>query len=160
MPRTSFFANAPLFEQLTENSQFAKPGQHTLILLTKEQLLDSVIKELENIFNTHSSYSSEDLDTLLENAPNEKAIAGIPGVLGLPSLPNTFVEDTSQWDDFAEKCALMIRLYEPRLADPVVDISGFDPRTQALQMNISGTLICAEVRETVSFPLPVMVSQG
>lgn len=153
-------AVAPLFEQLTENSEFVNPtSPHTKILLHKDQLLESVIKELTEIFGTRSSFSMDDIDALFEHVHEEELLlSGIVGVMGLPNMKNIFAEDSSDWKDFASRCEMVIRLYEPRLVDPVVQVDSFDTQKQRLHLNISGSLKCGSLRETVSFPLPVEVN--
>lgn len=152
-----YVCSAPLFDQLTENSNFVSEFSNIKILLTSEALLDSIILELSDIFGTRSSFSSEKMNELIEEVgkDNEYLLSGIPGFLGLPTMKNIFVEGTPDCAEFERKCELMIELYEPRLQDPSVKVATFDQNTQSLKINITGQLINGELRENVSFPIEV-----
>lgn len=153
----AFVARAPLFDQLTDQSEFLTGGKldDIGILLTKEELLKSIRRELEDIFNTRSSLTSEEMDQLIESTADESLLAGIEGFMGLPSMPNIFVEGGSDWGSFQDKCALMIRLYEPRLQNPSVTATTFDTGNLGLNLIISSTLSIHEIRENVSFTLAI-----
>lgn len=153
----AFVARAPLFDQLTDQSEFLTGGKldDIGILLTKEELLKSIRRELEDIFNTRSSLTSEEMDQLIESTADESLLAGIEGFMGLPNMPNIFVEGRSDWVPFQDKCALMIRLYEPRLRNPSVTATTFDTGNLGLNLIISAILSIREIRENVSFTLAI-----
>lgn len=153
----SFVAKALLFDQLTEQSEFLTEGKapNISILLTEEELKSSVLKELEALFNTRSSLTSSEMDQLIAENKDETLLAGIEGFMGLPSMPNVFSEGALEWFAFQEKCALMIRLYEPRLADPSVVVTAFDRNQQCLQFRIQASLVMHDRRENVAFELAV-----
>lgn len=152
-----FVAKALLFDQLTEQSEFLTEGQSpdVSLLLTESALKKSVQKELEALFNTRSSLTSTEMDRLIAENSDETLLAGIEGFLGLPSLPSVFAEGTHDWLAFQEKCALMIRLYEPRLENPSVEVKAFDPQRQCLHFQIQAALVMRDRRENVAFELAV-----
>ncbi|GHS92237.1 hypothetical protein AGMMS49949_04040 [Alphaproteobacteria bacterium] len=155
-----FVAKALLFDQLTAESAWAPREKNTPILLTKEQLLASVQSEISDIFNTRSSFTSEQIQDLLNKVRHETALSGIPGFMGLPPMQNVFVEDSSRWSTFEDLCEMMIRLYEPRLAEPSVSVRNFDPLQQNLNITISGVLKSGALRENVSFPLNIAAGEN
>lgn len=159
MAKKAFVGAAPLFDQLTQESPWGGgPSVHTQIRLTRDELLASIQRELTDLFGTHSSFPSGQLDTLIESAHNEGDVAGIPGFMGLPSLSDVFVGESTALADFGEKCAMMIRLYEPRLRNPKVEVGGLDAQTQKIVLQISAELVMENMRELVVFPLPISVN--
>ena len=154
MPR-SYVAQALLFDQLTEQSEFLTGPARAPILLDQEGLKASVHKELSAIFNTRLSFPNAAVDALLAETDGEAALAGIEGMMGLPELRNAFAEGGAGTDDFAQACTRAIRLYEPRLRNPVVKVGGFDPLRQSLSLVIEGELVVGPRRENVSFAVAV-----
>jgi type VI secretion system lysozyme-like protein len=154
--KKGFVSKALLFDQLTENSEFSQVEKNVEILLNKDQLLASVAAEVSDILNTRSSFSTEDVDNFIENTDDERNLSGIVGLMGLPNMKNVFVADSTNWPDFANKCQMMIRLYEPRLKNPEVAVDSFDNNTQCLKLTISGELESGNLREKVSFEVDKM----
>jgi type VI secretion system lysozyme-like protein len=142
-----FVAAAPLFDQLMQEHGSAK------VLFTRQELLCSIQRELSDIFETRSSFSSKELDWLQANVPDESFLAGIPGVMGFPATSTIFIEDPSSWGIIERRCELMIRLFEPRLASPRVKVDSFEAYKQRLILKIQGSLVCRARREIVSFEL-------
>lgn len=154
MPR-SYITKAPLFDQLTEKSEFLNGPSGVPILLDEEGLKASVYKELSALLNSRNSFSPSRIDQLLESVDNEKQIAGIEGMMGLPELRDAFAEGAAGASDFAEACARTLRLYEPRLKNPVVHIDGFDTHHQRLKLIIKGELVLGPRRENVTFSVAI-----
>ena len=144
-------AIAPLFDQLTENSNFSDSQSNTKILLDKKQLLESIQIELTRIFETRSSFSFD--DSLFDDFPNESYLSVIPGFMGMPSLSNIFIEDSGSWFEFERNCERIIRLFEPRLLEPIVKVESFDKKIQTLNILIEGSIKFGSLRENVSFPI-------
>ncbi|MDR3285259.1 MAG: type VI secretion system baseplate subunit TssE [Holosporales bacterium] len=145
--KKQFVAIAPFFDQLTANAE-----QATKILFTFNELLESIQKELTEIFETRSSFSIHEVDEFLQKADeDETKLAGIPGLLGFPVTENIFIEDTASWGKLEEKCELIIRLFEPRLQGVKVKIEEFAPKNQTLILKIEGSVVTEKVREQVSF---------
>lgn len=155
----NFVAKALLFDQLTDNSEFLKGEKNIGIFLEKEQFLASLQKELTDIFNTRSSFSSEEIDALLEKVDHESALSGIEGMMGLPNMKNTFVEGAEEWSDFTDKCEMMVRFYEPRLQNPCIQIESFNAQQQSFYLTITGNILTGKFRENVSFLVPVQQNQ-
>lgn len=152
-----FVAKGLLFDQLTEASSVGRAHSHANVslLLTREELIQSIHRELEDIFNTRTSYTSTHLKQLMNETADESLLAGIEGLMGLPSYPNLFAEGGREWKDFQDQCELMIRLYEPRLAEPSVQVLDFDAANQRMHLAITATLVAKDRREKVSFDLAV-----
>jgi predicted component of type VI protein secretion system len=126
------------------------------LLLTKETLFQSVIHEVSALLNTRTSFTAADLQELRDKVPHEKWLAGIPGLMGLPSSDNIFMEGGNAWVIFQDLCTLMLRLFEPRLEAPEVKIEKFDTN-QRLHMTISGILKKEGLRERVSFSVEGLI---
>ncbi|MDR0625591.1 MAG: hypothetical protein LBF72_04125 [Holosporales bacterium] len=124
-------------------------------LFTYQELLQSIQKELEDIFGTRSSFSVDDLQSLLTKVSNEAFLAGIPGIMGFPTTSNIFLEDLSSWGLVERQCELMIRLFESRILSPRVNIAKFDTNKQELILKITGTIVCRNRRELASFSIAV-----
>jgi type VI secretion system lysozyme-like protein len=146
-------ARAPLFDQLTVSSEFQNELPNVCIFLDKEQLMQSIQKELSDIFNSRSSYSFDVVDNMA--TAGESFLPGIEGLMGLPNLRNSFPEGGSGWNGFERQCEMMIRLYETRIKNPVVKIESFEPCDQKFVMSINGSVSFGNYREHVSFPLTV-----
>lgn len=154
MPRP-YVAKAPLFEQLTKKSEFSKEPVEAPVLLDEEDLKASVQRELSEILNTRSSMSNATIDDLVREAGSERLVAGTEGMMGLPELRDAFAEGSVGAGDFAGVCACVIRLYEPRLKNPVVHIVEFDSQTQRLHIVIEGELVFGARRGNVSFSVTI-----
>lgn len=150
-----YIAKAPLFEQLTKKSEFSREIRETPVLLDEEDLKASVQKELSEVLNTRSSMSNATIDDLVHEAGSKRLVAGIEGMIGLPELRDAFAEGSVGVGNFAEVCACVIRLYEPRLKNPVVHIVEFDSQTQRLHVAIEGELVFGARRENVSFSVTI-----
>ncbi|MDR1598240.1 MAG: type VI secretion system baseplate subunit TssE [Holosporales bacterium] len=148
-----FVAQALLFDQLTTDSEFQNESPNVTIFMNREQLLKSIQKELTDIFNTRSSLLSDVVDALRIGLKKESVLAGIEGLLGLPSARDAFPEGGRDWADFSRKCEMVIRLYEPRILRPCVKIESFDAHSQRLVMTVSGDVEYHNHRENVSFPI-------
>ncbi|MDR2464019.1 MAG: type VI secretion system baseplate subunit TssE [Holosporales bacterium] len=150
--KKEFVAKALLFDQLTSGSEFLTGQKDVVLYLTKEQLFESIQKEVSDILNTRSSYSSEKIKSLIK-ANEEWRLSGIEGVMGLPSLRNIFVEGGYGLPEFARQCEAMIRMYEPRIQNPCIEVSGFNEKSQCLSLIMRGNVQINNYREHVSFTI-------
>ncbi|MDR1907659.1 MAG: hypothetical protein LBQ43_02240 [Holosporales bacterium] len=151
--KKSFVAKALLFDQLTESSEFLNEAPNVSIFLNKDQLLQSIQKELSDIFNARTSFPSDQMFQYRNASKDESTLSGIEGLMGLPNTKNIFPEGGDNWPDFASHCEMMIRLYETRIQNPSVSIESFDPHFQKLIFTVSGIVVVNHHRENVSFAI-------
>jgi type VI secretion system protein ImpF len=112
-------------------------------VLDRDELLDSIRRELGLLLNTRSN-RSVDLDdrdgwTVLD--------------WGLPDFSPAFTRSATDRRRLAEVITHAIRVFEPRLLDPEVHV--LDPRTEEheLRVQVAGSVRLGALSEPVAFPL-------
>jgi predicted component of type VI protein secretion system len=159
-PVKSFVAKAPLFDQLTAASDFARGAPGTCLYLEKDQLLQSIQRETSDILNARSSFPEDELEELRRSSTDESSFSGVEGLMGLPNSKIAFPEGGDGWPAFASQCEMMVRMYETRLNSPSVKIDSFDPLSQAFLLTITGSISIENLRENVSFAVYVVTDNS
>lgn len=143
----------PLFDRLYDKSP---PSFYTPPLeegLTETQLLESLIHEIEWLLNTRSSVTLEDYEYLQP----ETLTYGIPILFGLPDFSFFQGEDKLTWQQGERYIHTALRLFEPRLLQPVVEITSFHAGQQALEVLITGHMHHQNRHIPVRIPMHVMI---
>ncbi|MDR1207879.1 MAG: hypothetical protein LBJ89_00845 [Holosporales bacterium] len=150
-----FVAKAPLFDQLTAVSDFVGDSPGVCLYLNKEQLLQSIQREISDILNARSSFPEDEIEAIIRSSPDESSFSGVEGLMGTPNSKIVFPEGGDGWPAFASQCEMMIRMYETRLKNPSVKIDSFEPLSQAFLLTIAGSISLENLRENVSFSVYV-----
>ena len=130
----------PLFDRLTG-------GERTL---GRQGLRDSVRGELEQLFNTRSSFPS-------------RRVPGAPMTVidyGIPPLTDYAARNTNDQSELAAALRIAIEAFEPRLASVRVLIAPPDEDGIAINVTIHADLVIDSVREPVWFVVGADVQQG
>jgi type VI secretion system protein ImpF len=128
-----------LFERLIDEEPNQPIEQQPLRVLGKEQLAESVRRELLILLNTRSSSLEQPEHgwTVLE--------------YGLQDFSGLYTYGSR--DDIARIITRAIEQYEPRLQNPRVTVETRDGLEHSLAVRIEGSLVMGTVTEPVSFPL-------
>lgn len=142
-------AIAPLFDRLKDEDHFSKEETPPFINLDEDSLKASIQKELSHLFSTRCPSSLEEYDDLM---PKDKSFA-VPKLYGLPDFPHFDPENSIGKEKLKDWLRNLIKLYEPRLESPIVEILSFNTEQQSLTVSIGGNMILGNVRIPISFPL-------
>lgn len=145
MPKVPPIARVPLFERLTDREPLQPSEPQPRRTLTRPELLLSIQAELTRLLNTRTSQPAQEL------LGKERSVVDYgAGDLGWVSPHNPVAHR-----ELGKLLAETIEAFEPRLSSVRVEVERYLPRTQGLELSISGVLITDEVREPVSFPVAV-----
>lgn len=118
-------------------------------IYSREELQTSILEEINRLFLSRSAFSLKamaDVDPLL--IPYRH-----PALYGADNVSIADAEGPKFWPQIAEAIQEKIRLYEPRLIDPVVTVQRFDKENQHLQLSISGGVMYGGVLEGMVFEM-------
>jgi type VI secretion system lysozyme-like protein len=87
------------------------------------ELMQSIQDELSRIINTRAGIKKTDYDQLASNPKN----FALPQMYGLSDFSQYDATAKGAYPRIAKLCENAIRMYEPRLKNPVVTITGFTP---------------------------------
>ena len=137
-------ALAPLFLRLIDENPDFTTEASPYGYLTPDEVKLSVFEELERHLNTRSQ-------------PNRgsAAIYGIAPHFGMENFSPYEGISPSSWPAIADSLQTTIKAFEPRLEDPQVAITAYDPGNQALSLTVGGTILLNNQKERVSFALRV-----
>lgn len=143
MRQTPTDVRAPLLDRLVDEDPRRASETVPKRALTRRQYRDSVRRDLVWLLNTRTTTPSrfaggEDL-TVLD--------------YGIPDFGDLFTANRRDWSRLARSIERALRAFEPRLADPVVDVEEQAGDIRRLAVVISATLIAEKDREPFAFPL-------
>ncbi len=148
-PKNQLGAKRPLFDRLIdENPEEQIDSAHNLIL-TRQQLIESIAVEVSRILNTRSTAKYQDYEDLT----GDTLSLGFPSLFGFRDFQSFDASNRSEWPRIANLCQQAISYFEPRLSEVTVQIQKFHPSTQTLELEISGFLQLDKFREAVYFPV-------
>lgn len=142
-------ALAPLFDRLTDENPKVHAENKVFVTLNKQELLDSIRQEVENLLNTRCSLSLQEYKAL---KPDHR-VYGIPELFGLSDFSAIDGENKTTWYKSAQLIENAIRIFEPRLIDVSVRIRNFDTNTQLLYVDIAGKYKIGKCIEHITFPI-------
>jgi type VI secretion system protein ImpF len=145
MSRQRPIARVPLFERLTDREPLLPSEPQPQRTLTRPELLRSIQGELVRLLNTRTPQPAQELLGKERSVINYGA-----GDLGWVSPQNPIAQR-----ELGRILAETIEAFEPRLSSVRVEVERYLPRTQGLELVISGLLVTEDVREPVSFPVAV-----
>lgn len=142
---------APLFNRLTDENLEAPSEPTPLFIYTKDQVIESVIKEASNILNTRCVLPYKDYEAM---APSTLTY-GIPDLYGF--FDQSYA-DPSRPEDVEKLCAFManaLEMFDPRIKNVSVSLQRYDQANQTAHMVVNATLKLEQVVESISFPVLV-----
>jgi len=142
-------AFAPLFDRLTDHNPKVREESTVFVTLNKQQLLESIRQEVENLLNTRCPLTLEAYKAL---GPDHR-IYGMPALFGLSDASSMDGENKTTWYKSAQLIENAIRIFEPRLVDVTVRMRRFDTNTQMLYVDIAGQYKIGKCIEHITFPI-------
>jgi type VI secretion system protein ImpF len=142
---------APLIDRLTDLDPWAGEERRPLRTFGRDDLLESVRRELERLLNTRSSLPVDRLEeredlTVLE--------------YGIPDLSAFSAGEPEDQKRLAGVVTRAVTAFEPRLRDVRTVFEKLDETGREAQLRVDAVLILDEVREPVSFPTVFTVKTG
>lgn len=143
MRQTPTDVRAPLLERLVDEDPRRASETVPKRALTRRQYRDCVRRDLVWLLNTRTTTPSrfaggEEL-TVLD--------------YGIPDFGDLFTANRRDWTRLARSIERALRAFEPRLADPVVEVEEQAGDIRRLAVVIIATLIAEKDREPFAFPL-------
>lgn len=142
---------APLFDRLTDLDPWAGEERRPLRTFGRDELLESVRRELERLLNTRSSLPVDRLEeredlTVLE--------------YGIPDLSAFSAGEPEDQKRLAGVVTRAVSAFEPRLRDVRTVFERLDATGREVELRVDAVLTLDEVREPVSFPTIFTVKTG
>lgn len=141
----------PLFDRLRDENPEVKSEHPIFKRYNRQELLNSVQKEVSQLLNTRCKVPYEDYKKL---DPGDLEY-GFPELYGLPDQSYTNPQSPEGADQLADMIAHAIEIFEPRLKNVSVEIQTFNEGGQSLSVAVSGDLVVEDVREPISFPVAI-----
>lgn len=132
----------PLFDRLVDEFPHKDSENIPFNSLTKEQLFDSIKKEIEIILNSRRGITSKENNALFKDSPFEF------GFIDFTRLQRT---DYYAWVIISDTLKKIILKYEPRLRTAKIKIKQFNKKKLILVLEIQATVKIAEVKESFHF---------
>ena len=145
MVRKSRFntARAGLFDRLVDYDPDTQVEKCPLRTMTKQELYDSVNRELGRLLNTRCPLTIEG------RQDRERSVIDY-GVPDFSSFTPQSIDDQKQLSLYIKDT---VETYEPRLKNVRVHVNEYKKNRKALMINIEGILTVESIREPVSFPM-------
>ncbi len=150
-PKRSQGAPIPLFEKLIDDDRGIAEEIPAKRYYNRFELMQSIQDELSRILNTRAGIRKSDYDQLAGNPKN----FALPQMYGLSDFSHYDATAKGSYPRIARLCENAIRMFEPRLKNPVVTITGFDSNKAKLMAVIDAELNVADFQEEVTFPLEI-----
>jgi type VI secretion system lysozyme-like protein len=147
--RTQQGATAPLFDRLIDDAPDDLQDIGFQKYVTENELIDSIIKELSDVFNTRRSARQAFCDKI----DDDRLCFGFPSLFGMVDLNN--FDGLSSYDrrKVASYCEDVIVAFEPRLKNVVVVPERYDKQSQILYVHITAQLIVQPYTQRIQFPI-------
>lgn len=139
----------PLFDRLVDDHPDQPFDDHTMAIMTVEELRDSLTREILRVVSTRMTMSHDQTDMLLRGA---SLGYGVPERFGLPDTTHYDAESPAHRKIVEDSIKQAILAFEPRLMGPEVKISGVDPIAHTLSIIITGQAQAG--MQTVPIALP------
>ena len=141
MPELARGVVAPLFDRLAAEG----PTYDRNLLVSSQAVRDSIARELHCLFNTRRPSGSA-------------LVAGLPATVldyGIPDFSDLYVDGLPDREKLASGMADSIRWFEPRLANPAVQV--LPPRTPGgpMVVAVSGDVVIGTRVQRVEFDMDV-----
>lgn len=150
-PKRSKGAPIPLFEKLIDEDLGVSEEIPVKRYYNRFELIQSIQDELSRILNTRAGVKKSDYDQLARDSKN----FALPQMYGLSDFSHYDATAKGSYPRIAKLCENAIRMYEPRLKNPVITITGFDPNKAKLMAIIDAELNVTDFQEEVTFPLEI-----
>lgn len=134
---------ALLFDRLTDLSPELPEEERPFRTLSRDELRQSIRRELARILNARSITPLEILES------REWTVLDY----GLPDYSGWYTRASSARTKLEELVRRTIETFEPRLVNPVVRVAHADEGEHLLRVHVEGSMQVGRTMEPVSFPL-------
>ncbi len=141
-------APAPLFDRLVDLHPEVPGEPRPFRTLSRDQLRDSVRREVERLLNTRAPLTQEEL------AGRARTVIDY----GLPDFGTFSVTSGEDRYRLGVSIAETIEIYEPRLREVAAEVDTVRRAEGVLAVNIEAQIVVGRIIEPVSFP--VLIRQG
>ncbi|HCI49162.1 MAG: hypothetical protein A2621_02310 [Alphaproteobacteria bacterium RIFCSPHIGHO2_01_FULL_41_14] len=141
----------PLFDRLVDMNPEVTEEPILLLNYNKQQLIESVIREASNLFNTRCTIPYKEY----EDQQPSVLTYGVPELYG---LFDSSYADPSRTEDVLKLCRFManaLRIFECRLRNIVVEMRQYDQSTQTAHFIVNADLQMGKIIEAISFPVEI-----
>jgi len=155
MRQTPTDVRAPLLDRLVDEDPRRASETVPKRALTRRQYRDSVRRDLVWLLNTRAPVPSRFAAPAGAPATASASGGGELTVLdfGIPDFGDLFTANRRDWSRLARSIERALAAFEPRLANPAVEVAAEPGDIRRLTVVISATLIAERDREPFSFPL-------
>lgn len=152
-PKRERGAPIPLFEKLADSDRSATEEIPSKRFYNQFELVQSIQMELSRILNTRANARKSDYDQLAKDERN----FGLPQLYGLADFSQYDAANRGDYPRIARLCENAIRTFEPRLVNPIVTITEYDPQKARLYAIIDAELNVQNFQGEVTFPMEIEV---
>lgn len=138
-----FNLTASILDRLLDNEPGLSSESAQYRVVSEQQILDSVFRDLENLLNTRCSP--------IKLPAVFKGLKGSLMRYGLKDSAPKNPESPLVRQSLSKEIEKLISLFEPRLKKPVVRVENRSGKNRALFFRISGILVVEPLAEPVSF---------
>jgi type VI secretion system lysozyme-like protein len=149
-PKRGPRSRSPLFARLRDDEPKRHEEAQPQRVLTRDRILESVRGELSRLLNTRCSETIEGLQG------QERTVLNY----GLPDFFTLSPTSDGDRQRLARLIVEAVRAYEPRLRNPLAEVTPDTTNGRALRVMLSGLLIVEQLSEPVSFPLLIAERGG
>ena len=142
-PKLTEGGRALLFDRLVDLEGPEREEWRPLRVLQRNEVRESVCRELEKLFNTRCPVSR------IRLRERERTVIDY----GLPDFSSQSASSGEDQTRLADEIREAISVYEPRLCEVSVSIEVDTRKENRLLVKIAAVLVTESVREAVSFPL-------
>lgn len=146
-PKRQGGAYIPIFERLVDQDPEEDYEYPVVKFYEKEDLIDSIKRELMHILGTQAKVKKEDYDELSTDPLNY----ALPEMFGVPEFTYLDATNRENWKPLSKKIGKIIEVYEPRLKNITVTIQDFQATTQFLDLSVTAGLAIPEFQEEATF---------
>lgn len=154
-PKNQIGLRPPLFDRLIDDNPAEKVDLSYKMILTPQELIDSIQLEISRILSTRLTAKNEDYEEFAKDPLN----FGLPFLFGFQDFQSFDGTNTTQWRRVALACQQAISKFEPRLSNVKVKVYSFDKLKQSLDIHITGNITIEKLKEIVQFPITLDCSQ-
>ena len=148
-PQTITGAKTPFFDRLIDLDPTTDIDDHSVSFLNQDAVKASVMREVSYILNTRRGARQAFYDEIEDDA----IYFGLPSLFGFADFQSFDALNNYDKRKIISLCEKSITLFEPRLTDVSVSISGYDSHNQVLHISVSGMIRLQHELERVQFPV-------
>lgn len=141
----------PLFDKLVDNDPEVQEETNPFRTYTRDQLKESIRREVSLILNHRQS-----LRAFREDMDEEDPLRGTVLYFGAKDFSNLNYRGDAAWKMRVEdEIVSAITHFEPRLKEVQAEVQTFNEQTRILSVILTGVISVDQVREQITFPVVI-----